>query len=58
MHKAMGWMLREAGKKDMKSLNTFLDKFAATMPRTALRYSLEKHSPDSRDHYMKMKSKA
>lgn len=55
MHKATGWMLREAGKKDEARLKEFLDKYASTMPRTMLRYSLEKLHPADRAHYMKMK---
>jgi len=53
MHKAVGWMLREAGKKDMLSLNLFLDQHHKIMPRTMLRYAIEKHSPEERAHYMK-----
>jgi len=52
MHKAVGWMLREAGKKDRKQLNLFLDQFARTMPRTTLRYALERHAPAIRKKYM------
>jgi 3-methyladenine DNA glycosylase AlkD len=55
MHKATGWMLREAGKKDEARLKEFLDKYAHVMPRTMLRYSLEKLHPADRQHYMKMK---
>ncbi len=53
MHKAMGWMLRETGKKDMKALTGFLDKYHKVMPRTMLRYSIEKLSAEERAHYMK-----
>jgi 3-methyladenine DNA glycosylase AlkD len=42
MHKATGWMLREVGKKDPKSLVKFIEKFGKQMPRTMLRYSIEK----------------
>lgn len=56
IHKATGWMLREAGKKDEAALKNFLDKHAHEMPRTMLRYSLEKFSPDERAHYMATKT--
>ena len=55
MHKTTGWMLREAGKKDEARLKEFLDKYASTMPRTMLRYSLERLHPADRAHYMKLK---
>lgn len=42
MHKAVGWMLREAGKKDEKALCNFLDQYAPTLPRTTLRYAIER----------------
>lgn len=54
MHKAVGWMLREMGKKDLELLFEFLNEHAATMPRTALRYSLEKVSPAEKHHYMNL----
>lgn len=53
MHKAVGWMLREMGKRDEKPLYEFLDKHHKTMPRTMLRYSLEKLPQDKRLYYMK-----
>lgn len=52
MHKAVGWMLREMGKKDTKALTTFLDRYADKMPRTMLRYSIERLSKAQRAHYM------
>lgn len=53
MHKAVGWMLREVGKKDADTLRAFLKKHAATMPRTALRYSIERFTPEERKRWMK-----
>ena len=55
IHKATGWMLRFAGTKDRKKLITFLDKYAATMPRTLLRYSIEHFSKKERGYYLGMK---
>jgi 3-methyladenine DNA glycosylase AlkD len=55
IHKATGWMLRFAGDKAPKILVSFLDKYAATMPRTLLRYSIEKLNPKQREHYLGMK---
>ncbi len=52
IHKAVGWMLREMGKKNEKKLLDFLDKYHKTMPRTMLRYSLEKLDQDKKDFYM------
>jgi hypothetical protein len=48
-------MLRAAGDRDRQKLLSFLDKYAATMPRTALRYSIEHFDKEQRDHYLKMK---
>lgn len=53
MHKAIGWMLREVGKKDKVTLCIFLDKYHKVMPRTMLRYSIEKFEKEERAHYMK-----
>jgi 3-methyladenine DNA glycosylase AlkD len=52
IHKAVGWMLREVGKRDEKTLTRFLDRHAGALPRTALRYSLERLSPAQRTRYM------
>jgi 3-methyladenine DNA glycosylase AlkD len=54
LHKAVGWSLREVGKKDIKLLYGFLDKYSSTMPRTALRYSLEKLQDDKKYFYMNL----
>ncbi len=52
IHKAVGWMLREAGKRDQKQLMNFLDQFSSKMPRTMLRYAIEKFSEPQRKHYL------
>jgi len=52
IHKATGWMLREVGKRDVSVLNSFLDRHAAIMPRTMLRYAIEKLSLSSRTSYL------
>ena len=53
MHKAVGWMLREVGKRvDMQLLRDFLDKHAAEMPRTALRYAIELMTDDERRYWL------
>src|SRR6186713_244102 len=52
IHKATGWMLRFAGTKNAKKLISFLDKYAATMPRTLLRYSIEHFNKKDREYYM------
>jgi len=52
IHKAVGWMLREVGNRSVKDELPFLDKYAATMPRTMLRYSIEKFEPTIKEKYM------
>lgn len=52
MHKAVGWMLREAGKVDISILEEFLEKHAHTMPRTMLRYAIERLEQDRRRYFM------
>lgn len=54
IHKAVGWMLREMGKRDEASLRKFLDTHAATMPRTALRYAIERLTPAQKKRYMQI----
>lgn len=48
MHKAIGWMLREAGKRDTKRLYDFVMEHKSVMPRTMLRYSIEKFDKETR----------
>jgi 3-methyladenine DNA glycosylase AlkD len=55
IQKAVGWMLRAAGDVDRKKLLSFLDKHAATMPRSLLRYSTEKLDKIQREHYLSLK---
>lgn len=55
MHKAVGWMLREVGKKDVKVLCTFLDEQAPLLPRTALRYAIERLPEKKRQEYLQIK---
>jgi 3-methyladenine DNA glycosylase AlkD len=53
IHKAVGWSLREAGKRvDRDELRHFLDLYAPRMPRTALRYAIEHFEPAERQHYL------
>lgn len=52
MRKAVGWMLREVGKRDEKLLVDFLEKYRRRMPRTMLRYSIEKFPPQMRKYFM------
>jgi 3-methyladenine DNA glycosylase AlkD len=52
IHKAVGWMLREMGKRDKDKLKAFLSTYANKMPRTMLRYSIEKLSNKERVYFM------
>ena len=53
IQKATGWLLRECGKRDKAALETFLASRYKTMPRTALRYTLEKFSQEERLGYLR-----
>jgi 3-methyladenine DNA glycosylase AlkD len=52
IHKATGWMLREVGKQDTTALKKFLDAYGSVMPRTMLRYAIERFSPAGRRKYL------
>jgi len=54
IHKATGWMLREGWKKDSKRVEVYLQQHAAHMPRTMLRYAIEKMTPARRAYFMKL----
>lgn len=56
VQKAVGGWVREAGKKDLRKLLHFLDKYADSMPRTMLRYAIEHLEKEQREHYMGLKS--
>jgi 3-methyladenine DNA glycosylase AlkD len=55
IHKAVGWMLREVGKRNQKIEESFLKAHYKTMPRTMLRYAIEKFSENLRQRYLKGK---
>ena len=52
IHKAVGWMLREVGKRDQKQAEIFLKKHCEVCPRTTLRYAIERFEPQKRQFYM------
>jgi len=56
MHKAVGWMLREVGKVEPQTLDAFLDRQATKMPRTMLRYAIERMPEAKRKGYLNRRS--
>ena len=53
LHKATGWMLREVGKRDLSQLEAFLERHATVMPRTALRYAIERLPEEERRGWLR-----
>ena len=53
IHKAVGWMLREIGKRNQSVAEKFLNQYHTRMPRTMLRYAIERYTPQKRKMYMK-----
>lgn len=53
IHKAIGWMLREIGKRDKNTLNNYLEKNYSRLPRTALRYAIERFPEQERLYWLK-----
>lgn len=56
IHKACGWMLREVGKQDREMLERFLQRYGPRLPRTTLRYALERFPASVRARYMRQES--
>jgi len=56
IHKAAGWMLREVGKRDVKTLERFLEEHARAMPRTMLRYAIERFDKEKRRYWLTQKA--
>jgi 3-methyladenine DNA glycosylase AlkD len=54
IHKVVGWILREVGKRNIKA-EAFFKRYASIMHRTMLRYAIEKFPKAKREYYMKMK---
>ncbi|MCX5708258.1 MAG: DNA alkylation repair protein [Candidatus Omnitrophica bacterium] len=52
IHKAVGWMLREVGKREQEKLERFLNGYTPQMPRTMLRYAIERFSERKKSHYL------
>ncbi|GAB4129255.1 MAG: DNA alkylation repair protein [Sideroxydans sp.] len=52
IHKAVGWMLREVGKRNQNTLETFLQQHYPHLPRTTLRYAIERFAPALRQQYL------
>ncbi len=55
IHKAIGWMLREVGKRNRDTLTDFLEAEATRLPRTALRYAIEHYPEEQRQYFLKKK---
>lgn len=54
IHKAVGWMLREVGKRDIDILREFLNRNIKNMPRTTIRYAIEKMDKKERERYLRL----
>ena len=57
IHKAVGWMLREVGKRDKAVLEGFLEDHGHELPRTALRYSIEQMHPEKKRYFMGLRER-